>query len=125
MTFTEAVKTCLVEKYATFSGRASRSEYWYLTLFGYLLSLLIFFIGYSLNSPELMMGISLVVCLIFFVPGLAVSVRRLHDTGRSGWWLLLAFIPYIGSIALFIIFCIGSNDDNKYGPNPLNKKIEG
>jgi len=124
MTFTEAVKTCLVEKYATFSGRAPRSEYWYLTLFGYLLSLLIFFIGYTFNSPELMMGISLVVCLIFFVPGLAVSIRRLHDTGRSGWWLLLAFIPYIGSIALLIIFCIGSDDDNKYGPNPLTKKIE-
>ena len=125
MTFTEAVKTCLVEKYATFSGRAPRSEYWYLTLFGYFLSLLIFFIGYTFNSPELMMGISLVVCLIFFVPGLAVSVRRLHDTGRSGWWLLLAFIPYIGSIALLIIFCIGSDDDNKYGPNPLTKKVEG
>ena len=124
MTFIEAVKTCLVEKYATFSGRAPRSEYWYLTLFGYLLSLLIFFIGYTFNSPELMMGISLVVCLIFFVPGLAVSIRRLHDTGRSGWWLLLAFIPYIGSIALLIIFCIGSDDDNKYGPNPLTKKIE-
>ena len=124
MTFTEAVKTCLVEKYATFSGRAPRSEYWYLTLFGYLLSLLIFFIGYTFNSPELMMGISLVVCLIFFVPGLAVSIRRLHDTGRSGWWLLLAFIPFIGSIALLIIFCIGSDDDNKYGPNPLTKKIE-
>jgi len=124
MTFTEAVKTCLVEKYATFSGRAPRSEYWYLTLFGYFLSLLIFFIGYTFNSPELMMGISLVVCLIFFVPGLAVSIRRLHDTGRSGWWLLLAFIPYIGSIALLIIFCIGSDDDNKYGPNPLTKKIE-
>ena len=124
MTFAEAVKTCLVEKYATFSGRAPRSEYWYLTLFGYLLSLLIFFIGYTFNSPELMMGISLVVCLIFFVPGLAVSIRRLHDTGRSGWWLLLAFIPYIGSIALLIIFCIGSDDDNKYGPNPLTKKIE-
>lgn len=125
MTFTEAVKTCLVEKYATFSGRAPRSEYWYLTLFGYLLSLLIFFIGYTINSLELMMGISLVVCLIFFVPGLAVSVRRLHDTGRSGWWLLLAFLPYIGSIALLIIFCIGSDDDNKYGSNPLTKKIEG
>ena len=124
MTFIEAVKTCLVEKYATFSGRAPRSEYWYLTLFGYFLSLLIFFIGYTFNSPELMMGISLVVCLIFFVPGLAVSIRRLHDTGRSGWWLLLAFIPYIGSIALLIIFCIGSDDDNKYGPNPLTKKIE-
>ena len=58
------------------------------------------------------------LCLIFFIPGLAVSVRRLHDTGRSGWWLLLAFIPYIGSIALLIIFCIGSDEDNKYGSKP-------
>ena len=124
MTFSEAVKTCLVDKYATFSGRASRSEYWYTVLFGYLLSILIFILALAIDSPELMIGLSVVLCLILFIPGLAVCVRRLHDTGRSGWWYLLVLIPYIGGIALFIIFCLKSDDDNKYGPNPNNVMLE-
>ena len=71
MTFSEAVKTCLVDKYATFSGRATRSEYWYLVLFGYLLSMLIFMLAYAVNTPELLIGLSVVLCLILFVPSLA------------------------------------------------------
>lgn len=118
MTFSEAVKTCLVAKYATFSGRATRSEYWYLVLFGYLLAFIIVFVGMSVESPELMIGLSTVLGLILFVPSLSVCVRRLHDTGRSGWWYLLILIPYVGGIALFIIFCLKSDDDNKYGPKP-------
>ena len=118
MTLSEAVKTCLVDKYATFSGRATRSEYWYLVLFGYLLAFIIVFVGMSVESPELMIGLSTVLGLILFVPSLSVCVRRLHDTGRSGWWYLLILIPYVGGIALFIIFCLKSDDDNKYGPKP-------
>ena len=72
----------------------------------------------SVESPELMIGLSTVLGLILFVPSLSVCVRRLHDTGRSGWWYLLILIPYVGGIALFIIFCLKSDDDNKYGPNP-------
>ena len=118
MIFSEAVKTCLVDKYATFSGRATRSEYWYLVLFGYLLAFIIVFVGMSVESPELMIGLSTVLGLILFVPSLSVCVRRLHDTGRSGWWYLLILIPYVGGIALFIIFCLKSDDNNKYGPKP-------
>ena len=118
MTFSEAVKTCLVDKYATFSGRATRSEYWYLVLFGYLLSMLIFMLAYAVNTSELLIGLSVVLCLILFVPSLAVCIRRLHYTGRSGWWYLLILIPYIGSIALLIIFCLKSDEDNKYGSKP-------
>ena len=81
MTLSEAVKTCLVDKYATFSGRATRSEYWYLVLFGYLLAFIIVFVGMSVESPELMIGLSTVLGLILFVPSLSVCVRRLHDTG--------------------------------------------
>ena len=118
MTFSEALKTSLVEKYATFSGRATRSEYWYVVLFGYLLALLIVFLGMIIDSPELIIGLSTVLSLILLVPGLAVCIRRLHDTGRSGWWYLLVLIPYIGAFALLIIFCLKSSEDNKYGPKP-------
>ena len=118
MTFSEAIKTSLVNKYATFSGRATRSEYWYVVLFGYLLALLIVFLGMIIDSPELIIGLSTVLSLILLVPGLAVCIRRLHDTGRSGWWYLLVLIPYIGAFALLIIFCLKSSEDNKYGPKP-------
>ena len=118
MTFSEAVKTSLVDKYATFSGRATRSEYWYVVLFGYLLALLIVLLGMMVDSPELIIGLSSVLSLILLVPGLAVCIRRLHDTGRSGWWYLLVLIPYIGAIALLVIFCLKSSEDNKYGPKP-------
>ena len=118
MTFSEALKTSLVDKYATFSGRATRSEYWYVVLFGYLLALLIVLLGMMVDSPELIIGLSSVLSLILLVPGLAVCIRRLHDTGRSGWWYLLVLIPYIGAFALLIIFCLKSSEDNKYGPKP-------
>ena len=118
MTFSEVLKTCLVDKYATFSGRATRSEYWYVVLFGYLLALLIVLLGMMVDSPELIIGLSSVLSLILLVPGLAVCIRRLHDTGRSGWWYLLVLIPYIGAIALLVIFCLKSDEDNKYGTKP-------
>lgn len=118
MTFSEAIKTCLVDKYVTFSGRATRSEYWYVVLFGYLLALLIVLLGMMVDSPELIIGLSSVLSLILLLPGLAVCIRRLHDTGRSGWWYLLVLIPYIGAFALLIIFCLKSSEDNKYGPKP-------
>ena len=118
MTFSEAVKTCLVDKYATFSGRATRSEYWYSVLFGHLLALLIISIGTIVESPELIIVLSSVLTLALLIPGLAVCVRRLHDTGRSGWWYLLVFIPYIGGIAMLVIFCLKSDEDNKYGSKP-------
>ena len=87
MTFFKAIKTVMVDKFATFSGRATRSEYWYSVLFGYLLALLVIFLGMIIDSPELIIVLSSVLSLILFVPGLAVCIRRLHDTGKSGWWL--------------------------------------
>ena len=119
MTFKEAVKTCLVDKYATYSGRATRSEYWFSVLFGFLLAMLIVFFGMIVESPDLMIVLYSILSLILLIPSLAVCIRRLHDTGRSGWWYLLMLIPYIGAIALLIIFCLKSDEDNKYGPNPI------
>ena len=105
--FVGAIKTCF-SKYATFEGRANRSEYWYWYLFTLLL-------GFVMWIPVLGWLLSLAV----LVPTLAVGVRRLHDTGRSGWNLLLTLIPLVGWI-IVIIFLVQKSDEyaNEYGPNP-------
>ena len=101
VSFGEAIKTCL-SKYATFSGRASRSEYWYFALFTFLLGL-IPILGY-------------VAGLAFLIPDLAVAVRRLHDIGKSGWWYLICLVPLVGAIVLLIFFCQpGQPGANEYG----------
>ena len=122
----DAVKTCLVEKYATFKGRATRVEYWNFVLFLQFLSgllLAVIAIGLSSmndidNSPLAMAGIVLavVVCFGLLCPSLAAATRRLHDTGKSGWWIFMGLIPYLGPLVVFILTLIGSEKhDNKYG----------
>lgn len=123
MTLSEAVKTCLVDKYATFSGRATRSEYWYFILFYYLVAFCLGLI-IGMTGSDFSMAITLFICIPLFIPSIAVAVRRLHDTGRSGWWYFICFVPYIGGIVLFIFFCLKSDDDNKYGPKPKTGMIE-
>ena len=127
MTLKEAVKICLGKKYADFSTRASRKEFWSFALFYWFLCLAMFMISilvdvvfeHSFQMFRLMVGVSVIIALLLMVPPYAVCVRRLHDTGRSGWWILLYFIPYIGAIALLIMLCRKSDEDNKYGPKPL------
>ena len=127
MTLKEAVKICLGKKYADFSTRASRKEFWSFALFYWFLCLAMFMISilvdvvfeHSFQMFRLMVGVSVIIALLLMVPTYAVCVRRLHDTGRSGWWILLYFIPYIGAIALLIMLCRKSVEDNKYGPKPL------
>jgi len=122
MTFSEAIKTCLVDKYVTFSGRATRSEYWYFFLFYYFLTFcLSFIVGFSQSDHAL--AVIGLLCLPILLPSLAVTVRRLHDTGRSGWWFFISFVPYIGGIALLIFLCQKSDEDNKYGSNPKMVEI--
>ncbi len=103
MTFGESISTCF-SKYATFSGRASRSEYWWWWLFTFLIS----FIPLA----------GFLAFFVFFIPSLAVGVRRLHDTGRSGWNFLWAFLPILGAIILLVFFLTDSESDNQYGPRP-------
>ena len=115
-----------LKKYAVFSGRARRKEYW---LF-YLLFLLvyIFFAIIDASSgtldPETGIGVLTgILFLAFLIPQLAVGVRRLHDTDRSGWWLLVGFIPLVGPILLIVFFCLdGSAGDNRFGENPKEEE---
>ncbi len=120
---------CL-RNYAQFDGRARRTEYWMFTLINALILIALAIAGCALifvtshggrmNSglPFLFMAPIWLYTLAMLIPGLAVSARRLHDTGRSGWWMLIAFIPF-GSIVLLIFHLIDSEPGpNQYGPNP-------
>ena len=118
--FVDTVKN----RYADFEGRARRSEYWYFILFTFLIYLgigAVVGIGMAMES-RVLSGIGgvayLIVALGLLVPGLALAVRRLHDTGKSGWFLLLAFVPF-GGLVLIVFYCLdGERKTNKWGPNP-------
>ena len=109
--------------YARFSGRASRSEYWLFVLAMVIVSIVAGIADALLlggtDGPN-MKVISALTSLFFVVPSLSYGARRLHDTNRSGWWLLLALIPLLGSLALFVFFVLrGTEGDNRFGPDPL------
>ena len=122
------------DNYANFNGRARRKEYWMFTLFFFLITVVIYFLfallaffmaGDLINLMNIewvpvVLGFSIIIYfLIHLVPSIAVTVRRLHDTGKSGWLYLLTIIPYIGSLIIFIFTVIeGDKGDNKYGPDP-------
>ncbi len=121
MDFQTAVQTVFY-KYADFSGRARRSEYWYFVLFVFLASAAVSFVGgiFGQGMIRLLTGL---FSVIIFLPSIAVLFRRLHDTGRSGLWFLLGFIP-LGQIVLIIFCCQDSQDGyNQYGPNPKDNMI--
>jgi uncharacterized membrane protein YhaH (DUF805 family) len=111
-----------VKNYAGFGGRARRKEYWFYVLFyvifGIVVGLAESMLG--MRGPEGQSGpLSMLYALAFLLPSIAVAVRRLHDTGRAGWWVLLGFIPIIGWIALIYFYVLDSQPgDNRYGPNP-------
>lgn len=124
MDMIEAYRTC-IKKYATFRGRARRSEYWMFTLCNVLISLVIYGLSYfaqSQRSEALIMGVSIVsilYSLFILLPGLAAVVRRLHDTGHSGWYYFIGLIPIIGFIILLVALCKDSTPGiNEYGLNP-------
>jgi uncharacterized membrane protein YhaH (DUF805 family) len=112
-----------VSKYATFSGRARRKEYWFFILF-YLLSYLVAVVIDSVIVPTILPGIqgflSLILAFGLMLPGFAVAARRLHDLGKSGWWQLLNFVPLIGPAILIIWLARkGTAGPNSFGPDPL------
>ncbi|MFF7702819.1 DUF805 domain-containing protein [Streptomyces lydicus] len=114
MSFAEAVRTCLVRKYATFSGRAQRAEYWWFSVLYALGTLLLVGLSVAVGEPLLNALLPLLI-----VPMLAVSVRRLHDTGRSGWRMLIALIPVAGPVIYLVGMAVDSTPRaNWYDPSP-------
>ncbi len=110
-------------KYATFSGRARRSEYWwwyvFVTVIGIVASVIDRAAGLTFGDATYAGGwVAGIAGLLLFLPTFAVFVRRLHDTGRSGWWLLITFIPIVGAIVLLVFVLLDSQPDNQYGPSP-------
>ena len=123
MNFQTSIKTCF-NKFAVFSGRASRSEFWFFVLFGFLggiiteiIDVMILGYPYEENGP-----INLIFSVALIIPSIAVAARRLHDINKSGWWQLL-WITIIGGILLIIWHATeGENKKNKFGPPIKFKK---
>jgi len=106
----------VMRKYAKFDGRASREEYWLFMLTLAPFQIILYFWGQASTIGAI---INVVFILIHFLPIIAVSVRRLHDTGRSGWFYFFVLIPFIGQIILFVLLALRSDyGENDYGPHP-------
>ena len=110
------------KKYAVFGGRARRKEYWMFFLINLIISVVLIAIDNLIGtfSPQASVGLlESIYSLAVLIPSLAVTVRRLHDTGRTGWWILIGLIPVIGGIVLLIFMLLDSEPgSNEYGPNP-------
>ena len=117
MTFGESVSTC-IKKYFVFEGRASRSEYWWFQLIvspSYFISTV-----FENDISYIFLGIT----LFTLIPAISAGVRRLHDTNRSGFFLLISFIPFIGGlILLFFLIPEGTKGKNRFGPDPLKRLL--
>ena len=125
MTFGQSVRTCF-QKYVTFSGRARRSEYWWWWLFTVIAGTVAVLADNALGlhisttaGADKVGWISALLTLFLVLPTIAVTFRRLHDTGRSGWWWLLGLLCCVGELIVFF-FCISDSEPaaNQYGPNP-------
>ncbi|MFG3661213.1 DUF805 domain-containing protein [Streptomyces sp. NPDC047706] len=106
----------VVKKYAVFSGRARRKEYWMYVLVYVILAVVLAIVDFAVFGSQVL---GLILALGLLLPSLGVTVRRLHDTGRTGWWILIALVPLVGSIVLLVFMCLeGETGGNKYGENP-------
>lgn len=119
----------VLKKYAVFNGRARRAEYWYFVLFNAIVSIILGILGKAIGVFNVTIGtvgsemniLSIIYGLAVFLPGLAVCVRRLHDTGKSGWMVLINLIPLIGQIWILVLIIKDSTPgENEYGSNPKN-----
>ena len=116
MSFVDAIKSGFTQ-YVGFAGRARRSEFWYFYLFTILATIVASILQRALTNSQNGI-ITAIVGLAIVLPSLAVAVRRLHDTSRSGWWLLIGLIPVVGTIILIVFWVQDSHGDNQYGPSP-------
>ena len=111
MNFIESLQTCY-KKFFDFSGRASKSEYWWFQLYNTILYILTFVFQ---NDLALLFSILVIANLI---PVFAAGVRRVHDSNKSGWWILISFVPIIGSYIIVLLITDGSKGKNRFGPKP-------
>ncbi|MBI3916739.1 MAG: DUF805 domain-containing protein [Betaproteobacteria bacterium] len=106
----------VLKKYAVFNGRARRKEYWMFFLFNIIIMVVLGIVEGIFGGPGVLGAL---YGLAVLLPGIGVSIRRLHDTDRSGWWLLIGLVPLIGAIVLLVFFVQDSQAaENQYGPNP-------
>ena len=112
----------VLKKYAVFDGRARRQEYWMFILFNIIITAVLALIDSLIGTVIRQAGFGLLqglYDLAVLIPSIAVTVRRLHDTGRTGWWILIGLIPVVGGIVLLIFMLLDSEPgENQYGPNP-------
>jgi len=112
----------VLKKYAVFDGRARRKEYWFFFLFTIIVSVILAIIDNLTGTYSAQAHLGLLgglYALGTLLPGIGVTIRRLHDTGRTGWWILIAFVPIVGGIILLIFMVLDGNPgENKYGPDP-------
>lgn len=112
----------VLKNYVGFGGRARRKEYWMFTLISLIVAVIAAVLDnvLGLANEQLHYGVIYgLYALAVFLPSLAVSIRRLHDTDRSGWWLLIGFVPFIGAVVLLVFMVLeGNRGDNRFGPDP-------
>lgn len=112
----------VLKKYAVFSGRARRKEYWMFVLFNIIFGIVAMILDNVIGTTIQPLPYGYIYCiymLAVFLPSLGVLIRRLHDLNKSGWWVFISFIPIVGPIWLLILLCMAGNPgDNKYGPDP-------
>jgi len=112
----------VLKNYIVFDGRARRKEYWFFYLFYFIFVIALGFIDAITGSYSINVGLGLlsgIFVLAMILPGIAVCVRRLHDTDRSGWWILIGFVPIIGGIWLLVLMVLdGTSGQNQYGSDP-------
>ena len=111
-----------LKKYAVFDGRSRRKEYWYFVLFSLIVSLVLSAVDALLGTLSSSTNVGLlggIYGLAIIIPSIAVSVRRLHDIDRTGWWVLISLVPVIGTIVLLVFAASdGTPGENRFGPNP-------